>query len=90
MFIYDANDHPAGGTFGVFDRGPGGRTVGGNNDVLVHTRAMGVNRNLRRALGPACAIDRLANDQAPTLEAGMLSSRHQIAFNAGQEHVNKF
>jgi hypothetical protein len=44
--------------------------------------AVWVNRHLRHAFRLACAVDRLANNQPPSLEAGMLASRDHIAFNA--------
>jgi len=49
----------------------------------MQSRAVRVDRYLRRAFGLARSIDRLANDQAPPREARMLASGDNIAFDAG-------
>ena len=49
----------------------------------MHAGAVRVNGNLRHALRLARLVDRLADDQPPALEAGMLAGGGQIAFNAG-------
>jgi len=45
-----------------------------------------IDRDLRDALRCACLADRLANYEAPTLEAGVLSSCHQVAFHTCEQH----
>ncbi len=62
---------------------PGGGTIGRNDNLLVHAGAMGIKRDLRRALGLAGGIERLADDHAPAFEAGMLPGCDDTAFHSG-------
>jgi hypothetical protein len=82
FFVHDADDHPADWAFVVADGFAGGGAIGGKNDALMHGRAVRVYGDLRDAFGDAGPADRLANNQPPALEARVLASCGQIAFDA--------
>jgi hypothetical protein len=83
VFVHDADDQPADGTFIVADRFARRRAIAGNHHALVHSRAMGIDGNLRHAFRVACAVGWLANDEPPTMQAWMLSGGNHVAFDAG-------
>jgi hypothetical protein len=47
---------------------------------------MRIDRNLGHAFRFANSVDRLANDEPPPVEAWMLSSCNNVAFNASEQH----
>src|SRR5216110_646873 len=73
LFVDDPDDHPADRAFRVVDGLARGRAIGGNDDPLMHRRAMSIDRDLRHSFRFTRVIDRLANNQPPALEAGMLA-----------------
>ena len=83
MFINDANDHPADGTFVVLHGFASGHAIGRNDHTLVHRGAVGVNGDLRNAFRRASMVNGLTNDQAPALKTRVLAGGGEIAFNAG-------
>ena len=56
---------------------------GGETDTKKDNALLLCDGNLRSAFRLARVVDRLADDQPPTLEARMLASGDHIAFDAG-------
>ena len=81
FFIHDGGDHPAHRAFVIAHGFARRQTIGGNNHALMHSGAVRINRDLRHTFRIARAVNRLANDQPPPLQAGMLAGRHDIAFD---------
>jgi len=52
----------------------------------MHAGAMGIDGDLGNSLRIPVFANGLANYEAPALEAWMLASRSEIAFNASEEH----
>jgi hypothetical protein len=84
MFIHHPDDQPAHRTFLVANRIPRRLTVRRNHHLLMHARAMRINRHLRRALILAIRANRLADHESPAIEARMFPSRYDIAFDASE------
>src|SRR6266849_4857631 len=82
FLIHNPDDEPANGTFVISYRFSGGEAVGRNQHPLVHGGAVGVNGHLRDAFRSACAVDGLADDQAPARKAWVLAGSGEIAFDA--------
>ena len=81
-FVHYPDDHPSHRAFVVAHCLAGGRAVRGKDDALMHRCAVSVDRDLRDAFGNAGPADRLANHKPPTLEARVLASGGEIAFDA--------
>src|SRR5690348_9579036 len=52
----------------------------------MHTSAVRINRDLRRTLVLPFSADGLTDHESPAIEARMLPSRHDIAFDACEQH----
>jgi hypothetical protein len=52
----------------------------------MHCRSVRVDSHLGDALRLADLVNRLADDETPTLKARVLSSRGHIAFDASEQH----
>src|SRR5437867_2613885 len=83
FLVHHTDDHPADRAFFVAHRGARGRAVRGNDDALMHSGALGIDSHLGRAFGVARRVDRLANEEPPALQAGMLTGGDDVAFDAG-------
>ena len=81
MFIHDAGDEPAHGAFVHAHRFARGFAVRRNHHLLVHSRAVRINRDDRRTFGLAVAADRLADHQTPRIETRMFPGRNNVAFD---------
>src|SRR5262245_730359 len=83
LFIHHPKHQPADRAFRVADRIPGGRAVAGNDHPLMHAGAVGIDGDLRHPLRFTRAVDWLADNKPPPLEAWMLPGGDDVAFNAG-------
>src|SRR6266700_2593078 len=86
LVIHETNDHPTPRTFWVANRLARSQSVGRDHHGFMQGCAVGIDGDLREALGLAADADGLANEQSPPRQAGVLSSGSQVAFNAGQQH----
>jgi hypothetical protein len=86
MFIYHANHQPTHRTLLITNRIPRRLAIRRNHHLLMHTRAMRINRDLRCALIFAIRADGLADHESPTIEARMFPSRYDVSFDACKEH----
>src|SRR5260370_10340807 len=86
LVIHETDDHPTHRTFGVANRLARSQTVGRDHHGFMQGCAVGIDGDLRDALGLAAGVDGLANEQSPPRQAGVLASGSQVAFNAGQPH----
>src|SRR5436190_19350994 len=84
--IHNRCDHPTRRAPFVADALARREAIGRNDDALMHAGAMRIDRDLGRAFGLPRVIDRLTNNQPPSLEAGMFAGGDDIAFYAGEEH----
>src|SRR6266571_946897 len=87
LVIHETNDHPTHRTFGVANRLARSQTVGRDHHGFMQGGAVGIDGDLREALGLAAGVDGLANEQSPPRQAGVLASGSQVAFNAGEQHL---
>src|SRR6266576_2722907 len=83
VFVHDPDDHPPHRTSFVVHCLASRHAIGGNDHALVHRRPMRINCHLRNPFGSAGPIDRLADDQPPSLKARMLAGSSEITFHAG-------
>src|SRR6266567_4223498 len=83
FLVHQADDHPTDRAFFVAHSVPRGRTVRGNDHPLVEGGAVGIDRDLWRALGIARHTDGLANEERPALQAGVFAGGYDVAFNSG-------
>ncbi len=81
VFIHNSYDQPAHRTLLVADRIPRRFSIRRNHDLLMHARAVRINRHLRRTLGLAVRTDGLTDHESPAIEARMFPSRYDVAFD---------
>src|SRR5262249_29629239 len=68
-FIDDRRDHPAHRTFLITDHFACRHAIRRNHHPLVHPGALRIDGHLWHAFGSARLVDRLANDEPPSLQA---------------------